>query len=169
MNDRWNGKGLSGHSKIIFDALDNLVSEIAAKYLQKEGRDITKSLQDIVSLSSFMWSIFFIFFFPSISCDSYISICEIMSFSFGMKWYETFVSWLTESKWSKTGYIPSTNEYLETGMTSIATHTIVLPASCFLKPSLPDSKLKPVQYENITKLLMVIARLLNDIQSYQVT
>uniref|UniRef100_A0A2N9HUN3 Uncharacterized protein n=1 Tax=Fagus sylvatica TaxID=28930 RepID=A0A2N9HUN3_FAGSY len=126
---RWNGKGLSGHSKIIFDALDNLVSEIAAKYLQQEGRDITKSLQDI--------------------------------------WYETFVSWLTESKWSKTGYIPSTDEYLETGMTSIATHTIVLPASCFLKPSLPNSKLKPGQYENITKLLMVIARLLNDIQSYQ--
>ncbi|GMY37277.1 S-linalool synthase-like [Fagus crenata] len=126
---RWDAKGLRGHGKIIFDALDNLVSELASKYLQKEGRDITKSLQDI--------------------------------------WYETFDSWHTESKWIKTGYVPSMNEYLETGMISIATHTMVLPASCFLKPSLPNSKIKPVHYENITKLLMVIARLLNDIQSYQ--
>ena len=47
---------------------------------------------------------------------------------------------------SKTGYIPSINEYLEAGMTSIATHTIVLLASCFLKPRLLDSKLKTVQY-----------------------
>nr|QWQ79580.1 TPS22 [Juglans sigillata] len=69
--------------------------------------------------------------------------------------------------WSKTGYIPSMDEYLETGMTSIATHTQVLSASCFLDPSLPNSKLRPPQYENITKLLMIIARLLNDTQSYQ--
>ncbi|KAL4626719.1 hypothetical protein ACB092_05G117700, partial [Castanea dentata] len=87
----WDAKDLSNHSKIIFDALYNLVSEIASKYFQQEGRDITKTLQDI---------------------------------------------------------------YLEAGMTSIATHAMVLPASCFLKPRLPDSKLKPVQYENITKLLM---------------
>jgi geranyllinalool synthase len=86
-----------------------------------------------------------------------------------MKWYETFASWFTESKWGKTGSIPSMDEYLETGMTSIAAHTLVLPASCFLNPSLPNSKLTTAQYQSITKLLMVIARLLNDVQSYQVT
>ncbi|KAE7995617.1 hypothetical protein FH972_000393 [Carpinus fangiana] len=126
---RWDSKGLSGHSKIIFDALDNLVREIATKYLQQQGRDIINNLQDI--------------------------------------WYETFASWFTESTWGKTGRIPSMKEYLETGMTSIATHTIVLPASCFLNPSLPISKLRSQQYESITKLLMLIARLLNDVQSYQ--
>lgn len=47
--NRWDAKGLSGHSKIIFDALDNLVREIATKYLQQEGRDIINNLQDIVS------------------------------------------------------------------------------------------------------------------------
>ncbi|XP_062162550.1 (E,E)-geranyllinalool synthase-like [Alnus glutinosa] len=126
---RWDAKGLSGHSKIIFDALDNLVREIATEYLQQEGRDIINNLQDI--------------------------------------WYETFASWFTESKWGKTGSIPSMDEYLETGMTSIAAHTIVLPASCLLNPTLPISKLRPEQYESITKLLMVIARLLNDVQSFQ--
>ncbi|RVX08508.1 (E,E)-geranyllinalool synthase [Vitis vinifera] len=94
---RWNGKGLSSHSKTIFDALDNL-------------------------------------------------------------WYETFASWLVETKWSRIGYIPSMHEYLDTGMISIATHTLVLPASCFLNPNLPKCKLKPSQYETITKLLMVIAQ-----------
>ncbi|KAK3028498.1 hypothetical protein RJ639_038566 [Escallonia herrerae] len=82
-------------------------------------------------------------------------------------WRETFFSWLLETTWSNTGYIPSADEYLKVGMTSIATHTIVLPSSCFLSPWLPDDKLKTNHYETITKLLMATARLLNDIQSYQ--
>lgn len=50
--DRWDAKGLKGHSKIIFDVLDDLVREMAAKYLQQVGNDdITASLQYIVSLS----------------------------------------------------------------------------------------------------------------------
>ncbi|KAJ6707016.1 (EE)-GERANYLLINALOOL SYNTHASE-LIKE [Salix viminalis] len=84
-----------------------------------------------------------------------------------MMWSETFASWFTEAKWSKTGFIPAAEEYLETGMVSIASHTLVLPASCFLNPSIPIYKLNPAQYERITELLMVIPRLLNDIQSYK--
>ncbi|KAK2644140.1 hypothetical protein Ddye_019335 [Dipteronia dyeriana] len=127
---RWDDKGLEGHSKTIFDALDNLVKEVAEKYLQlQQGSDITSNLKDI--------------------------------------WYETFDSWLTESKICKSGSIPSMDEYLETGMISIATHTLVLIGSCFLNPSLPIHKLRPPQYETITKLLMLLTRLLNDTQSYQ--
>ncbi|KAK0578800.1 hypothetical protein LWI29_016426 [Acer saccharum] len=128
---RWDDKGLEGHSKTIFDALDNLVKEVADKHLQlQEGScDITSDLKDI--------------------------------------WYETFDSWLTEAKRSKSGSIPSMDEYLETGMTSIATHTLVLIGSCFLNPSLPIHKLRPPQYETITKLLMLLSRLWNDTQSYQ--
>ncbi|KAJ9690377.1 hypothetical protein PVL29_012829 [Vitis rotundifolia] len=128
---RWDGRGLTGHSEVIFKALDNLVNEIAAKYLHQQGGecDIAKILRDM--------------------------------------WYEVFSSWLTEAKWSKSGYIPSTEEYLRTGMISIAAQTVVLQGSCFLNPSLPIYKLRPAQYEPVTKLLMVITRLLNDIQSYQ--
>ena len=103
-------------------------------------------------------------FFPMLSTKLILKY----SCGFCMKWYETFASWLVETKWSRIGYIPSMHEYLDTGMISIATHTLVLPASCFLNPNLPKCKLKPSQYETITKLLMVIARLLNDIQSHQV-
>ncbi|KAH7859314.1 hypothetical protein Vadar_034484 [Vaccinium darrowii] len=126
---RWDGKGLCGHDKIIFEALDGLVSDIAKKYLHQQGSDVTENLRDI--------------------------------------WRETFGSWLLESAWRNNGYIPSMDEYLTTGMTSIASHTMVLPASCFLNPNLPPHKLKPSHYEPITKLLMASSRLLNDIQSYQ--
>ncbi|KAI8567581.1 hypothetical protein RHMOL_Rhmol02G0133000 [Rhododendron molle] len=126
---RWDGKGLCGHGRIIFEALDGLVTDIAKKRLRQEGSDITDNLRDI--------------------------------------WRETFASWLVETTWSKNGYIPSMEEYLDTGMISIANHTIVLPASCFLNPNLPNHKLKPSQYEPITKSLMASSRLLNDIQSYQ--
>ncbi|KAK1556795.1 hypothetical protein Q3G72_012281 [Acer saccharum] len=127
---RWDDKGLEGHSKTIFDALDNLVKEVAVKHIQLQGgSDITSDLKDI--------------------------------------WYETFASWLIETKRCKSGSIPSMHEYLETGMTSIATHTLVLMSSCLLNPSLPIHKLRPPQYETITKLLMLLSRLLNDTQSYQ--
>ncbi|XP_022724392.1 (E,E)-geranyllinalool synthase-like [Durio zibethinus] len=82
-------------------------------------------------------------------------------------WYETFVSWLVEAMWSKGGFLPSMDEYLGTGMVFIAAHTMVLPASCLLNPSLTDCKIRPGEYESLNKLLMLIPRLLNDIQSYQ--
>lgn len=60
-------------------------------------------------------------------------------------------------------------QYLETGMVSIAADTVLLPAACFLTPRLPTQKMKPAFYEDATKLLMTCTRLLNDIQSYQVS
>nr|QWB49557.1 terpene synthase 26 [Aquilaria sinensis] len=126
---RWDGKGLKGHSATIFNALDNFVKETSEKYLQEQGHDITRQIQEI--------------------------------------WCETFEAWLMEAKWSRSGGMPSTEEYLATGMASIATHTVVLPTSCFLDPSFPISKLRPKEYETLTRLLMLIPRLLNDIQSYQ--
>ncbi|CAI9783841.1 unnamed protein product [Fraxinus pennsylvanica] len=82
-------------------------------------------------------------------------------------WRETFASWMVEKTWSHSGYIPSVDEYLQTGMISISAHALTLPASCLLNPGIPNEKLKPAEYENITKLLMAITRLLNDTQSYQ--
>ncbi|KAJ8767584.1 hypothetical protein K2173_018142 [Erythroxylum novogranatense] len=127
---RWDGKGLTGHSKTIFEVLESLVREIAAKHFQRHGMtEITDYVQNI--------------------------------------WRETFLSWLTEATLSKSGCIPLMGDYLETGMISIATHTLVLPASCFLQPSMTTHKFRPPKYETITRLLMLIPRLLNDTQSYE--
>ncbi|KAK3433160.1 hypothetical protein EUGRSUZ_D00680 [Eucalyptus grandis] len=82
-------------------------------------------------------------------------------------WSETFHSWLMEAKWSRSGGAPTMQEYLDVGMTSIATHILVLPSSCLASPTTPLHQLWSSPYQPITKLLMVITRLLNDIQSYQ--
>lgn len=127
---RWDGKNLRGHSKTIFDTLDDIVTKTAATYhLQQEQTKFLKEFRDI--------------------------------------WRETFLSWMTERAWSDTGYLPSMEEYLDTGMVSIAAHTLVLPASRFLSQKLPVEGFKPDQYRNITKLLMASTRLVNDTQSYQ--
>ncbi|XP_027160313.1 S-linalool synthase-like [Coffea eugenioides] len=127
---RWDGKNLRGHSKTIFDTLDDLVTKTAATYhLQQEQTKFLKEFRDI--------------------------------------WRETFLSWMTERTWSDTGYLPSMEEYLETGMVSIAAHTLVLPASRFLSQKLPVEEFKPGKYRDITKLLMASTRLVNDTQSYQ--
>ncbi|CAI8591199.1 unnamed protein product [Vicia faba] len=125
---RWDSRGLSSHSKVIFDALDGLVSEASRKYLQQEGTsdDISSNFKDL--------------------------------------WYETFLSWLIEANWSRNGHKPSIDCYLETGMTSVGASLMVLSSSCFVKPT---KKLRLTPYEPLTKLLMVISRLLNDVESYQ--
>ncbi|KAB2029538.1 hypothetical protein ES319_D05G171000v1 [Gossypium barbadense] len=128
---RWDAEGLSGHSKTIFNASNDLVSEFVAKVRHQHGIDITYVLQQI--------------------------------------WYETFNSWFVEAeaKWSMGGFVPSMEEYIGNGAVSIALHTIVLPASYLLNPSLADYKIRAGEYQTVTKLAMLIPRLLNDIQSYQ--
>lgn len=56
VNNRWDSRGLSSHSKVIFDALDDLVSEASRKYLQQEGTsdDISSSLKDLVCVIKFI-------------------------------------------------------------------------------------------------------------------
>ncbi|KAK4485206.1 hypothetical protein RD792_007833 [Penstemon davidsonii] len=126
---RWDFKGLKGHGKTIFDALDDLVNYIASEYHPLEENRAMAQLRHM--------------------------------------WRKTFFAWMVEKTWSMTGYVPSMDEYLETGMISIAAHTVTLPATSFLSQSSKNGTLEPFEYHHITKLLMIIARLLNDTQSYQ--
>ncbi|GAB4831261.1 hypothetical protein Ancab_005274 [Ancistrocladus abbreviatus] len=43
----WDDRGLTGHSKIIFNALDNFVRDTALKYLAQQGNDITYNLRQL--------------------------------------------------------------------------------------------------------------------------
>ncbi|XP_056175752.1 S-linalool synthase-like [Syzygium oleosum] len=125
---RWDGEGLRGHAKTLFEALDDIVADFRVKCFKQSGKDIKKNLQHI--------------------------------------WGETFHSWLMEAKWSRSGGAPVTPEYLDVGIMSIAAHILVLPSSCLVSPTTPLHRLWSNPYQPITKLLMVITRLLNDIQSY---
>ncbi|KAL1560201.1 geranyllinalool synthase [Salvia divinorum] len=122
---RWEGEGLEGHSKTIFEALDEFVNDMVATCQPQQGSMVAPKLQQL--------------------------------------WRDCFMSWMVERSWSVTGYTPAMDEYLETGMLSIAAHTITLPATT----NFFNSNANPLQYQNITTLLMAIARLSNDMQSYQ--
>ncbi|EOA33506.1 hypothetical protein CARUB_v10019776mg [Capsella rubella] len=82
-------------------------------------------------------------------------------------WGETFESWLREAEWCKKGHAASMEEYIRNGMISIAAHTLALSISCLIEPCFPQDKLKPGNYDNMTTLLMIVPRLLNDLQSYE--
>ncbi|KAJ4930464.1 hypothetical protein NE237_000168 [Protea cynaroides] len=126
---RWDCMNLKGHGKIIFDALENLVTDIARIYFERHRKNVMKYLQNM--------------------------------------WYQTFLSWMIEARWSKSGYVPSIEEYLENAMISIAAHTITLPPASLMNQPLPKYMMRYDRYQALTKLLMVSARLLNDIQSYK--
>ncbi|XP_019085664.1 PREDICTED: (E,E)-geranyllinalool synthase-like, partial [Camelina sativa] len=126
---RWEGEELKGYGKIIFKALDDIVSETADTCRKHHGTDIIVYLRNI--------------------------------------WGETFESWLREAEWSKKGHTPPMEEYIRNGMISIAAHTVALSMSYLIEPSFPQDKLKPGNYDYMTTLLMIIPRLLNDLQSYQ--
>ncbi|KAK2965043.1 hypothetical protein RJ639_029427 [Escallonia herrerae] len=51
---RWDGKGLRGPSNIIFAALVDFVTDIAKEFLHQKGGDITRYLQDIVSVYAYL-------------------------------------------------------------------------------------------------------------------
>ncbi|CAA0817905.1 (E-E)-geranyllinalool synthase, partial [Striga hermonthica] len=128
---RWDSRGLEGHGKTIFDALDDFLNEIAAcSYGPQERTKVVTKLRYL--------------------------------------WIETFESWMVERRWSLTGYKPSMDEYLLTGMISIAAHTIALPATNFLTQNSTNGSPDPnPKYHVITKLLMSLSRLANDTQSYE--
>lgn len=87
---------------------------------------------------------------------------------FYVKWYETLVSWLKEATWSRRRYAPSIDDYIKTSMVSIAVHTMILPACYLINPGLVLHRMRHSKTDVITRLLMISARLLNDMQSYEV-
>ncbi|XP_017696346.2 S-linalool synthase-like [Phoenix dactylifera] len=125
---RWEGEGLSGHSKVIFDTLDDLVCDITLKIFNQQGHDMKTLFQDF--------------------------------------WREAFDVWLRESEWSRSKHAPSIDEYLRVGMLSIVVQAMFLPACYLASPKHPQNSLG-TRYSKITTLLMLSARLLNYIQSYE--
>ncbi|KAH0462557.1 hypothetical protein IEQ34_010132 [Dendrobium chrysotoxum] len=84
-----------------------------------------------------------------------------------MKWKEIFKSWLKEAEWSRSRHYPSIDQYIENAATSIAVEMIILPA-CYLTNSTVDAE-EFWNFSNtmITKSLLVLCRLLNDLESYE--
>ncbi|KAH9310980.1 hypothetical protein KI387_026015, partial [Taxus chinensis] len=76
-------------------------------------------------------------------------------------------SMMKEAEWTKTGYTPSMQEYMEIRKTSIALEPIVLIPLYFVGPKLSEQIIHHNEYSNLMQLVNVCGRLLNDIQSYK--
>lgn len=59
------------------------------------------------------------------------------------------MSMMKEAEWTKTGYIPSMQEYMEIGKTSIALEPIVLIPLYFVGPKLSEQIIHHNEYSNL--------------------
>ncbi|KAB2604010.1 S-linalool synthase [Pyrus ussuriensis x Pyrus communis] len=134
------------------EALANAVKRWQNEGLDGHGKTIFKALKDFVDDIS--WQFF--------NQNGY----DIKSYLQDL-WQQTFVSWLKEAEWSRNGHPSSIVEYLQVATCSIASHTILLSAALLLSTPPELEILKSPQSHPLTNSLMVLTRLLNEIQSYQ--
>ncbi|CAL8140048.1 unnamed protein product [Prunus armeniaca] len=132
------------------EALANAVNRWEPKGLTGHGKTIFNALKDLVDDISGQ-------FFNKNGYDIKAYLQEL--------WCQTIASWSKEAEWSRNGHAPSTVEYLQVAATSIASHTILLPAAFLLNPPPEIDILKKRQ--PLTNSLMLLTRLLNEIRSYQ--
>ncbi|PQM39115.1 S-linalool synthase [Prunus yedoensis var. nudiflora] len=132
------------------EALANAVNRWESKGLTGHGKTIFNALKDFVDEISGK-------FFNKNGYDIKAYLQDL--------WCQTFASWLKEAEWSRNGHAPSTVEYLQVATSSIASHTILLPAAFLLNPPPEIDILKKRQ--PLTNSLMLLTRLLNEIKSYQ--
>lgn len=85
-----------------------------------------------------------------------------------VQWCEVIRSWLQEAEWSKKDYKPSIDEYLRVAGISTAVQTTVLPSLYFVGPIISEEMIHHPDYIKIAELVMISARLLNDLETYQV-
>ncbi|TQD81442.1 hypothetical protein C1H46_033027 [Malus baccata] len=134
------------------EALANAVERWQGKGLDGHGKAIFKALKDFVDDIS--WQ-----FFKQNGYDIKSSLQDL--------WHQTFVSWLNEAEWSRNGHPLSIVEYLQVAKSSIASQTILLSAALLLDTPPGLEILKSPQSYPLTNSLMLLTRLLNEIQSYQ--
>ncbi|KAM1187874.1 hypothetical protein ACFX2J_023747 [Malus domestica] len=134
------------------EALANAVERWQEKGLDGHGKAIFKALKDFVDDIS--WQ-----FFKQNGYDIKSSLQDL--------WHQIFVSWLNEAEWSRNGHPLSIVEYLQVAKSSIASQTILLSAALLLDTPPGLEILKSPQSYPLTNSLMLLTRLLNEIESYQ--
>ncbi|XP_057832573.2 copalyl diphosphate synthase 1 isoform X2 [Cryptomeria japonica] len=82
-------------------------------------------------------------------------------------WYKLAISMMEEAEWVKHGYIPTLEEYIETGKITIGLEPIVFTALYFVEPEISELTINHHEYNSLMDLVSICGRLLNDIQTYE--
>ncbi|KAL2623627.1 hypothetical protein R1flu_003832 [Riccia fluitans] len=86
---------------------------------------------------------------------------------FRRMWLDLAVSMMTEAEWAVSGYIPSSDEYIETAHISFALGPIVPLSVFFLGEVISDEELESQEYWDLFRTVATFGRLLNDSRTYQ--
>lgn len=76
---------------------------------------------------------------------------------------------MTEVEWRTSGYVPTLDEYIENAVVTFALGPIVLPALYFVAPKITESMVIDPEYSELFRLMSTCGRLLNDVQTYEVS
>nr|AOG18231.1 diterpene synthase [Taiwania cryptomerioides] len=82
-------------------------------------------------------------------------------------WYRLAIAMMKEAEWTKTGYIPSMQEYIENAKITIAFEPIIFTSLHFVGHKLSEQTIRHHEYKSLMELVSTCGRLLNDIGSYK--
>ncbi|CAM8931103.1 unnamed protein product [Rhodiola kirilowii] len=72
-----------------------------------------------------------------------------------------------EAEWRRNGYLPTFDEYITIGHVTVAVLPIVHSAMYFVGPLISEEAVNSAEFQNLSKTLGVIARVLNDIGTFE--
>ncbi|KAL6843891.1 hypothetical protein ACP4OV_026462 [Aristida adscensionis] len=82
-------------------------------------------------------------------------------------WLDLLRSMMTEVDWRMSKYVPTMEEYMANATLTFALGPIVLSALYFVGPKIPESVVGHPEYRELFRLMSMIGRLLNDVQTYE--
>ncbi|KAK6933933.1 Terpene synthase, metal-binding domain [Dillenia turbinata] len=82
-------------------------------------------------------------------------------------WLDVLKSMRRETIWVSNKTVPTIDEYLKTGLVSIAVAPVLLPVLYLAGPKLSKEVVPSWEYDELFKLISTCGRLLNDVQSYE--
>uniref|UniRef100_A0ACD5VB63 Uncharacterized protein n=1 Tax=Avena sativa TaxID=4498 RepID=A0ACD5VB63_AVESA len=83
-------------------------------------------------------------------------------------WLHGMRAMMTETEWQRTQCVPTTKDYMENAVPSIMLGPVVMPTLYFFGQYLLASVVEDEEYNELFRLMSWCARLLNDIQSFEV-
>ena len=75
---------------------------------------------------------------------------------------------MSELDWWEDGVTPTIDDYLAAACETINARVCILPTICLLGIKLPDDIIDGKEYSSLLQHVTIVARLLNDLQTYKV-
>uniref|UniRef100_A0ACD5UE39 Uncharacterized protein n=1 Tax=Avena sativa TaxID=4498 RepID=A0ACD5UE39_AVESA len=82
-------------------------------------------------------------------------------------WQDLLRNMMTEVEWRESGYVPTSEEYMDNAVVTFALGPIVSSALYLVGPEIMESVIRDAEYIQLFRLMSTCGRLLNDVQTYE--